>query len=885
MSASTPAAVPRATAAGRFGTFGGVFTPSILTILGVVMYLRLGWVTGEAGLGGTILIVLIAHAISYATGLSVASIATNRTVGAGGAYFMISRSLGASAGAAIGIPLFFAQALSVTFYIVGFTEAVVPLIPEEWRDFFDPLFISTSVNVLLTMLSLKSADLAIKAQYFVMAAIVLSLVSFGTGTTNEFPREIEWFNEEGEGFGTIFAVFFPAVTGIMAGVSMSGDLKDPRVAIPKGTLWAITVGMIVYLVFPIWLSLNYSNGALANDMSAVWTISRWPELIYVGVWGATLSSALGSILTAPRTLQALALDGLVPRVLGRGSGPSQEPRIGIILTFVLSQTGIFLGSLDAIAPVLTMFFLATYGVTNLACGLQKWAGNPSFRPSFAVPSFISLGGGAACFYVMSIIDLPAMVAALVFCGLIFFIASRRALGTTYGDARHGIWSAIVRYALQRLRRAEYHPLNWRPNLLILGGNPNKRPHLLHLGNAIVQDRGIVTYFHLLRGLVKEKAELRRELFETYEARMAVKWPNVFYRVDIVDDVFEGAVQVAQSYGVGSFECNAVMAGWPLKPERAEAYAQMLRDLTHLDRSLLLVKWDEERQLGDGREIHVWWGGLQGNGGLMLLLAFLLTAHYRWRRAKVVVLTVVNDEASRERAEANLTRTLQAARLDAEPRVLLREGRKIPEIMGGESAEADLAIVGFRLPPEGQAPGAFFERMSQLMEGLPTTILVHSARSFESEPVLFDDGHETEPEPLQVGDAAPSVPPVAARPSVPDAAKISSPGQLPAGAPLPPSDHEGRPSFTDLPSGSTTLRESGEFDLTASGEHPVGMHLASQPPEPPPGEGVGEGEGEGREPPTDTAETPLPEERSSVDAALDGPPPVGTPVGEGGEDRP
>ncbi|HJL25813.1 MAG TPA: hypothetical protein RMH80_26605, partial [Polyangiaceae bacterium LLY-WYZ-15_(1-7)] len=135
MSASTPAAVPRATAAGRFGTFGGVFTPSILTILGVVMYLRLGWVTGEAGLGGTILIVLIAHAISYATGLSVASIATNRTVGAGGAYFMISRSLGASAGAAIGIPLFFAQALSVTFYIVGFTEAVVPLIPEEWRDF------------------------------------------------------------------------------------------------------------------------------------------------------------------------------------------------------------------------------------------------------------------------------------------------------------------------------------------------------------------------------------------------------------------------------------------------------------------------------------------------------------------------------------------------------------------------------------------------------------------------------------------------------------------------------------------------------------------------------------------------------------------------------
>ncbi len=238
---------------GRFGTFGGVFTPSILTILGVVMYLRVGWATGEAGLGGMLLIVLIAHAISFATGLSIASISTNRTVGAGGAYFMISRSLGAPAGAAIGIPLFFAQALSVTFYIVGFTEALVPLIPVGYRELFDPISISTAINILLTMISLRSAALAIKAQYFVMAAIVISLVSFFGGTTNEFPREIEWFNEGGAGFGTVFAVFFPAVTGIMAGVSMSGDLKDARTGIPRGTLLAIFVGRPVYFALPVWL--------------------------------------------------------------------------------------------------------------------------------------------------------------------------------------------------------------------------------------------------------------------------------------------------------------------------------------------------------------------------------------------------------------------------------------------------------------------------------------------------------------------------------------------------------------------------------------------------------------------------------------------------------
>ncbi len=727
---------PRASA-GRFGTFSGVFTPSILTILGVVMYLRLGWVTGQAGLGGTIVIVVIAHMISFATGLSIASIATNRTVGAGGAYFMISRSLGAPAGAAIGIPLFFAQALSITFYIVGFTESVMPLLPESLARYVSPVAMSTGVNVLLTMVSLKSADLAIKMQYFVMLAIALSLASFFGGTTPEFPRQIEWINPEGAPFGTVFAVFFPAVTGIMTGASMSGDLKDPRKAIPTGTLAAIFVGMVVYLGFPVWLSLNYDNEGLVRDLDSVWKISRFQSLIYVGVWGATLSSALGSILTAPRTLQALAWDGLVPRVFGKGSGPNNEPRIGMMLSFVMAQTGILLGSLDAIAPVLTMFFLATYGVTNLASGLQKWAASPSFRPAFAVPAGVSLLGGVACFYVMSIIDFGAMIAALVFCAIIFLIAERRTLDTTYGDARHGIWAALVRTALHRLRRVEWHPLNWRPNLVILGGNPNKRPHLLHLGSAVVQDRGLVTYFHLLKGTVRDHANLRNDLFDTYERKIAERFPNVFYRVDIVDDVYRGTVQVAQSYGVGGFEANSVMAGWPRKTERSERYVQMCRDLVDLDRSLLLVKYDDDKQFGDGKVIHIWWGGLQGNGGLMLLLAYLVTAHYRWRNAKVKVLTVVATDEEKRAAEDNLSRLLAAARLHGEPRVILRQGRSIAQIMHVESERADLAIVGFRLPPEGDPVEPFFLRMSEMLAELPTTILVHSARNFESEPVLFD----------------------------------------------------------------------------------------------------------------------------------------------------
>mgnify|MGYP001979690571 CR=1 FL=1 len=733
--AAAPEARPPQPGGAGFGTFAGVFTPSILTILGVVMYLLLPKVTGQAGLGGTLIIVAVAHVISFATGLSVASIATNRTVGAGGAYFMISRSLGAPAGAAIGIPLFFAQALSVTFYIVGFTHALMPLLPASAA--WTAPWISTGVNILLTGISLKSADLAIKTQYIVMAAIAVSLVSFFGGTSEEFYHAPEWFNPEGPAFGEVFAVFFPAVTGIMAGVSMSGDLEDSKTAIPKGTLWAIFVGFLVYMAFPVWLSLNYGNERLVSDSEAVWSIARWSSLIYAGVFGATLSSALGSILTAPRTLQALAMDSLAPRLFARGVGPANEPRNGTLLTFALAQAAIFLGSLDAIAPVLTMFFLATYGFTNLACGLQKWSGNPSFRPTFVVHFIISLGGAAACFYVMSIINLGAMVGAIVVCGLFWFITERRDLETTYGDARHGIWSAIVRYALQRLRRSAWHPMNWRPNLIIFGGDPDKRPHLLRLGDAIVQDRGIVTYFHLLTGDVADHAPERKELLEVFDPLMQTQYPNVFYRVDIVPDVFAGATQIAQSYGVGSFEANSVMAGWPSKSDRLEAYLGMCRDLAHLDRSLLLVRNTDEGPVERAESIHVWWGGLEGNGGLMLLLAFLLKADRTWRSADVKVMTVVNEESEEAQARRNLQLLLETARLDAEPRVIRREGRAIADIMAEQSGGASLAILGFRLPDEGMEV-VFHERMTEMLERLPTTLLVHSARSFEGEPVLFDE---------------------------------------------------------------------------------------------------------------------------------------------------
>ena len=734
----------------RFGWFSGVFTPSILTILGVIMYLRLGWATGQVGLAGILAIVVLAHLITIATGLSVSSIATNRSVGPGGAYNIISRSLGASSGAAIGIPLFLAQALSVTFYIVGFTESLRRLFPELSSSGFNVLGIYVNLEQcvgllllsLLAVISAKSAELAIKAQYGILVIIGVSLVSLFMGGSENPPETIAWTGGGDEGFSAVFAVFFPAVTGIMAGVGMSGDLRNPRRDLPIGSLSAIAVGFVVYLVLPIWLASQASPEELINDELIAWKLARFENLIYLGVWGATISSALGSVLTAPRTLQALANDGLAPGFLGRGSGPSNEPRIGLVVTFLLAGAGILMGDLNAIAPILTMFFLATYGLTNLACGLERWAASPGFRPAFSVPFWISLAGAGACFYVMSIIDLPAMVTALLFCGMIFVLTEQRDLGTTYGDARHGIWAALVRSALLRLRRAEFHPANWRPNLLILGGNPAKRPWLLHFGNAIVQERGLVSYFALLRGSVEERWEHRANLLNELECTYGEKLPNVFFRVDIVRDVYSGIISVAQSYGLGSFEANSIMLGWPTSPEGRSDYARMLRDLVRLDRSLFLVRYNSDRGLGDRKEIHIWWGGLKGNGGLMLLVSSLLRAHEKWRQARVTLITVVENEEMQSAASARKERIIEAARIDATPRVILREGRSIQQVMKEVSSSADLAILGIGLPEPEQDAGVFFDRIDAMLENMPTTLLVHSARTFEGEPVLFEaDGEE------------------------------------------------------------------------------------------------------------------------------------------------
>ncbi|NND99239.1 MAG: amino acid permease, partial [Pirellulaceae bacterium] len=352
-----------------FGTFGGVFTPCVLTILGVIMFLRFGYVVGQAGVWAALLIVLASKLITLLTTLSLSAIATNTKVEGGGAYFLISRSLGPEFGGAIGLLFFGAQALSVAMYVIGFTEALMTYLPAG----VSPTLVASITNVAVCMCVAIGAGWTIKIQFAILATVIASIISFYLGAWSDFDTARLQANSgpgftAGESFWTMFALFFPAVTGIMAGANMSGDLKDPARSIPRGTIAAVVVTGLVYLTQAFMLAGARDRSDLVTNNLIISDIALLPALIAAGVFAATISSALGSMMGAPRILQAFGKDNIFPRMqfFSFGSGPNNEPRRATIVTVIIAQVCILLADLNTIAPLITMAFMITYGLLNLA---------------------------------------------------------------------------------------------------------------------------------------------------------------------------------------------------------------------------------------------------------------------------------------------------------------------------------------------------------------------------------------------------------------------------------------------------------------------------------------------------------------------------------------
>ncbi len=724
----------------RFGTFQGVFTPSILTILGVIMYLRFGWVVGHAGLVGAVAVVLLAHVISLTTGMSVSSIATNRTVKTGGDYYMISRSLGLPIGGAIGVALFFALALSTSLYIIGFAESFLDTFGLE-NSLFNRRLVGSVTCLLLIGVTYYSTSLALRIQYFVLAAIALSLISLFAGQPSApAPEGVRlWFVEGSESFETVFAVFFPAVTGFTAGVAMSGDLRDPRRSIPLGTMAAIGVGLVVYLLIPAFLAIKVDSEPLVNDQMVWLRVARIPALVIAGVFAATLSSALGSILGAPRYLQALALDGVLPRFLGKGYGALNEPRIGTVVTFIIAEAGILAGELDLIARIITMFFLTSYGFLCLACGVQSWSGISSFRPDFRTPSWVSFLGAATCFAIMFKLDTMAMAGAMLVMAVIFTVLKHRQFKTSPTDSWGGFWSAVVQEGLLRLHKRAADSQNFRINLIVFGGDPLQRRHLIQFAHELVQNRGLCTYFYLVEGDVLHQSEHARRLEPATREVVGQVSAEMFARVAVSRNVYDGILNVSQAYGLSGMTPNTVLMGWGEESERPAEFTDLIRGLMALDHNLLLLEYDERRCFGKGESIDIWWGGMERNGELMILLAYLLTSSEEWDEARVRINVVVDAESASGPALARLEGIVASSRVRADPNVIVRDPARqtIPQVMTETSGGTDLVLLGLRVPAEGEG-GEYIDHVTEFIGNLGTVLLVRASSRFEGAAVLFDE---------------------------------------------------------------------------------------------------------------------------------------------------
>ncbi len=723
-SAATPAA-------GRFGTFSGVFTPNVLTILGIILFLRTGWVVGQAGLAGALIIILLANAISLLTGLSLSSIATSMNVKAGGNYFLISRSLGLEIGGAIGIPLYLSQAISVAFYIIGFVEAmsVIPFMAG-----LDPQLLASGVVLMFVVIAYVGADFALKIQYGILAVLIAALVSFFAGGWGDIAAPtMEASYTDGVSFWVVFAVFFPAVTGIEVGISLSGDLKDPSKSIPLGTIVSILVTAVIYVAAAIWFATHMTPEELIGNTAAMSEISLVPILILAGVAASTLSSALGSVLAAPRTLQAVSKDRVVPRWMSSQMGSPTEPRAAVLLTGLVAVAVIWAGDLDVVAPIITMFFLNTYGMVNLVAAIEKAVGNPSFRPTFSVPVLIPALGGLGCYGAMFLINAPATVAAIVVTYGIYFALRRRALAGTWGDVRSGVWTSLARFALLKLERGggAGDARNWRPNLMVFTGQPHNREQLVAMSTWLSLGRGIVSFSQLITGNVDDpnKPHLRETARERIRTYIRNRGMNAFAEAQIVPDFASGAVAVAQAHGIGRLEANTVMMGWSRTPPGRGLLLRVLRDLADLHKSVLFLHVDGEENFGEHRVINVWWGGRGGNGDLMLLLAHLVTLHRDWSDATIRVIRMVGREQAVEPVRAETLRLLEAVRVDADVDVLLREDRDFIDILREESRTADLTVLGMQRPDASGAE-TYGDGLQALVEAAGTTLLVHNGEPDE-----------------------------------------------------------------------------------------------------------------------------------------------------------
>ncbi len=705
-----PSAASGKPGARKFGTFDGVFMPTLLTILGAVMYLRTGWVVGNAGLGGGLLIILLANLITICTALSISSVVTNIRVEAGGPFSIISQSLGLEVGGSVSVPFYLAQAISVAFYIFAFSEGWLRIFPTH-----PPAVVVFTAFGLCFAIAFVSVNLAAQVRYPILFIITISLISIFMGSFPGFGGFTQtpaiWGDFSKGGFWEIFAVFFPAVTGVLAGVNMSGTLKEPRKSIVKGTITGVIVSLLVYLGLAYWVSLVATPAELVTNLTIMVDRAAYGPAVLIGILAATFSAALNSLVGAPRVLQAIAAHNILPRgeIFARQT-TAGEPRPAMYLTGGIGLAtlvfGLVGGGLNAIAPLMTMFFLMVYAVLNGVVMLEQVIGLVSFRPLFKVPRLVPFIGLTGSLFAMFLIDPSFSLVAVVVIILLYAYLSRRRLQTPWSDVRSGLFVTLAEWAAMRvINLPTSQERAWRPSLLVAVQSPQSLRGSYRFLKAITYPRGSVHVLGLYAGGNKERVAGLESFVPAFAN------DKIFARIALLEvkDFALGLQTGLEALRGAFFHPNILFM--PITPEVDQATLQFILDRTvENEMGALLFAKHPETSLGREQVINVWlrdqspaWEvGLRlGNIDLSLLLAYQLVRNWQ---GQMNLITIVADPDEQANGEKFLADLINFGRMPRNTRPIVEIG-SLDECLP-RSPEADLNIFGL----QQRVDLAFTERM-------------------------------------------------------------------------------------------------------------------------------------------------------------------------------
>jgi amino acid transporter len=721
-----------------FGT-APVFFTAISTILGAILFLRFGFATGVLGFWGVILVILLGHLVTIPTALAISELATNKRVEGGGEYFIISRSFGLDIGATIGIALFLSQAISVAFYVIAFTEAFQFLfdwVESTYGYILPRQVISIPMMLLLSLLILKKgANLGVKALYFVVALLAVSLVLFFMGTTShsvtsEYSLGTAEFRNMGQ-FFIVFAIIFPAFTGMTAGVGLSGDLKKPSRSIPMGTISATLIGMVVYFFITFKLASSASTDDLVGNQMIMANIAlAGVIMIPVGLAASTISSALGSVMVAPRTLQALARDRSFPlrgmnRWLARGRKHDREPANASLVTCAIALVVVALGDVNAVASIISMFFMVTYGSLCLISFLNHFGSSPSYRPSFRSRWYLSLIGFLVAVWVMFKINTPYALLSIVLMIIIYLYVR------SYHKRRDGLASIFANAIFQLSRNLQIYmqrskgrkaKREWRPSAICISRDSFQRSSAFELLNWISYKYGFGTYLHLLEGYYsrktnKEAEQILKKLISLFERE-----ENQVYVDTLISPSYTSAIaQAIQIPGIAGMENNMVIFEFDKDhPDNLPGIIDNFA-LVHAGNFDICVLGSTSRKLLKGQDIHIWIRNFDTeNSTLMIMLGYIIWGHPFWHKSNIRIFNV-SKTTEREAVRQKLEELLLSGRLPITLKnieIVLNDGdTNVVQLINEKSAEAGLVIIGLReeaVKHEGINLFAGYERLGHTL---------------------------------------------------------------------------------------------------------------------------------------------------------------------------